>query len=130
MTTALGMVGLNGRENEKAAVLSGGEKQRLGVARAIYKHASVIFADEPTASLDEKNRELVKRLLLERTAKGCSVIIATHDIALAQAHAIKFSTSEVRCDAHSTQSIRPGLAAVIFKIDAEDVPAAKERPSG
>ena len=85
VTAALGMVGLDGRENEKAAILSGGEKQRLGVARAIYKRASVIFADEPTASLDEKNRMLVKRLLLERTERGCSVIIATHDLALAHA---------------------------------------------
>ena len=52
----LEIVGLQGREKDKALVLSGGEKQRLGIARAILKNASVIFADEPTASLDNSNR--------------------------------------------------------------------------
>ena len=55
----LEIVGLQGREKDKALVLSGGEKQRLGIARAILKNASVIFADEPTASLDNSNRQLV-----------------------------------------------------------------------
>ena len=45
----LEIVGLQGREKDKALVLSGGEKQRLGIARAILKNASVIFADEPIA---------------------------------------------------------------------------------
>lgn len=81
---ALRRVGLGGRANERAAVLSGGEKQRLGVARAIYKRADAIFADEPTASLDERNRQLVRDLLLERAHEGCCVIIATHDQALAR----------------------------------------------
>jgi len=85
VAAALSMVGLSRRGNETAAVLSGGGQQRRGVARAIYKRAGVIFADEPTASLDERNRTLVKNLLLERTERGCSVIIATHDLALAQA---------------------------------------------
>lgn len=84
INTALSKVGLSGREKEKAAVLSGGEKQRLGLARAIYKKASVLFADEPTASLDEQNRLLVRDLLLTRTESGTSVIIATHDLSLAK----------------------------------------------
>ena len=49
-------VGLAGRQAETASVLSGGEKQRAGVARALYKEASYVFADEPTASLDPDNR--------------------------------------------------------------------------
>lgn len=114
VTSALDMVGLSGRENENAAVLSGGEKQRLGVARAIYKRASVIFADEPTASLDEKNRALVKRLLLEMTKMGCSVIIATHDLVLAQAcsHVLDLGR---RHDAHASWNIEREHGAVIFK---------------
>ncbi|AWE43196.1 MULTISPECIES: ATP-binding cassette domain-containing protein [unclassified Actinobaculum] len=72
-------VGLDGRKDARAGVLSGGEKQRLGVARAMYKHADVIYADEPTASLDEDNRNLVSSLLRERANAGVLVIIATHD---------------------------------------------------
>lgn len=81
---ALSKVGLSGREKEKASVLSGGEKQRLGLARAIYKKASILFADEPTASLDERSRSLVRNLLLERAEAGAIVIIATHDLDLAK----------------------------------------------
>lgn len=72
-------VALDGRGKELALVLSGGEKQRLGVARAIYKNATIIYADEPTASLDAENRELVIDLLHERSKSGAIVILATHD---------------------------------------------------
>jgi len=77
-------VGLDARKEARAGVLSGGEKQRLGVARAMYKHADVIYADEPTASLDEDNRNLVTSLLRERADAGVLVIIATHDDRLVQ----------------------------------------------
>lgn len=79
----LSKVGLGGRGKSKAAVLSGGEKQRLGIARAIFKNASVIFADEPTASLDPDNAAKVISLLRERAQAGATVVIATHDPALA-----------------------------------------------
>lgn len=72
-------VGLEDRGQELASVLSGGEKQRLGVARAIYKKATIIYADEPTASLDAENRQLVVDLLRKRTEEGATVILATHD---------------------------------------------------
>lgn len=76
---ALRRTGLAGREGERAAHLSGGEKRRLAVARAIYKDAAVIFVDEPTASLDADNRQRVVELLVERARAGCTVIAATHD---------------------------------------------------
>ncbi|MGL4761662.1 MAG: ABC transporter ATP-binding protein [Sarcina sp.] len=72
-------VGLAGREKELAVVLSGGEKQRIGIARAIFKNATIIYADEPTASLDIKNRQLVMELLHECAKQGTIVVIATHD---------------------------------------------------
>lgn len=81
---ALNVVGLKGRENELAVVLSGGEKQRLGIARSIYKGASVIYADEPTASLDSENREKVVSLLKECARNGAIVFLATHDERLVQ----------------------------------------------
>lgn len=75
----LSHVGLANRFKDNAEVLSGGEKQRLGVARAIYKKSDIIFADEPTASLDLENRTIVVNLLKERASKGVMVIVATHD---------------------------------------------------
>ena len=82
----LATVGLAGRALDRVSVLSGGEKQRAGVARALYKKASYIFADEPTASLDADNRHTVTRLLAKAAADGACVVIATHDEELA-AHA-------------------------------------------
>ncbi|MBD3689197.1 ATP-binding cassette domain-containing protein [Nanchangia anserum] len=76
-------VGLADRVREKAAVLSGGEKQRLGIARALYRRASFIFADEPTASLDAANRQSVSDLLRRAADTGACVITATHDDGLA-----------------------------------------------
>ncbi|MFR0585913.1 ATP-binding cassette domain-containing protein [Lactobacillus porci] len=79
----LKMLGL-AQAHEKAAVLSGGEKRRLGLARLLYKGGRVIYADEPTASLDAANRQLVTDLLLKQAQAGALVFIATHDEALAK----------------------------------------------
>ena len=79
LDAALQRTGLRGRGGEIASHLSGGEKRRLAIARAIYKDATVILVDEPTASLDADNRRRVIELLAERTQAGCTVIVATHD---------------------------------------------------
>lgn len=79
---ALERVGLGGRSDHKVSTLSGGEKQRVGLARAMFRSANVILADEPTASLDLANRNLVTGFLLEEAARGATVVIATHDEAL------------------------------------------------
>ncbi|UTR16954.1 ATP-binding cassette domain-containing protein [Salipaludibacillus sp. LMS25] len=76
---ALKQTGLQGRESELAGRLSGGEKQRLALARAIYKDAEILFVDEPTASLDAKNRQMVIDLFVEFAARGRTVIVSTHD---------------------------------------------------
>lgn len=76
---ALRRVGLRRPESEPAAHLSGGEKQRLAAARALYREADVVFADELTASLDRDNRDRVTGLLEELADAGAAVVIATHD---------------------------------------------------
>lgn len=76
---SLDAVGLADRYQEKAAKLSGGEKQRVGIARALYKNSTYIFVDEPTASLDAANRQLVISLLQDAASDGATVIVATHD---------------------------------------------------
>ena len=60
---------------------------RIGLslsARSMYRKSSIIFADEPTASLDEENRALVESLLNEEAQRGALVIVSTHDMRLAQ----------------------------------------------
>ena len=81
---ALTRVGLSDRARDKARVLSGGEQRRIAIARAIYRQSSVIFADEPTASLDEENRSMVESLLAHEAERGALVIISTHDMKLAR----------------------------------------------
>lgn len=79
LARVLERTGLGGREGETASHLSGGEKQRLALARALYKEATAVFVDEPTASLDADNRSRVIGLLGELAAAGCTVVVATHD---------------------------------------------------
>lgn len=72
-------VGLAGVAEQKVAELSGGEQQRVAVARAILKPSCLVLADEPTGSLDLENRDLVLQFLLEMNAEGKTIIVVTHD---------------------------------------------------
>ena len=91
LQAALEETGLDGRDGEPAAHLSGGEKQRLSIARAIYKDARVIFVDEPTASLDDGNRAKVIDLFASRARQGCVVVVATHDAEMIDACDVRYS---------------------------------------
>lgn len=73
------------RANHKPNELSGGEKQRVAVARALINKPDVIFADEPSGSLDSKNKEELHNLFLDlKTRFGQTLVIVTHDPELAK----------------------------------------------
>jgi putative ABC transport system ATP-binding protein len=76
---ALERVGLAGREREKVSRLSGGEQQRVALARLMVKEPSLVLADEPTGALDHDNTAMVVKILREMSDSGCAVVIATHD---------------------------------------------------
>ena len=76
---ALVMVGLGDRREHTAAELSGGEQQRVAVARALAKRPTVVIADEPTAQLDSETAAGIMRLLRDVAAQGTAVLMATHD---------------------------------------------------
>lgn len=76
---ALNKVGLENYEKRKIYELSGGEQQRVAIARVILKPSKIILADEPTGSLDEKNRDQVISLLKYLNKEGKTVVIVTHD---------------------------------------------------
>ena len=80
----LDFLGLTDRADHKPAELSGGEKQRVAVARALVNRPQVILADEPSGSLDTQNREELHRLFFDlRRDLGQTFIIVTHDESLA-----------------------------------------------
>src|SRR3954468_4208867 len=76
---ALTRVGLRDRANHVPAQLSGGEQQRVCIARALINDPKIILADEPTGNLDAYNEELVLRLLRDFHAQGRTIIMVTHD---------------------------------------------------
>ena len=81
----LDFLGLAERASHKPAELSGGEKQRVAVARALINDPAVIFADEPSGSLDSKNKEELHQLFFDlRDKLGQTFVIVTHDEDLAQ----------------------------------------------
>ena len=76
---ALKKVGLEKEKNKKVYKLSGGEQQRVALARLMIKKCSVLLADEPTGSLDKKNSEIVMKILHDLNRQGKTVIVVTHD---------------------------------------------------
>ena len=81
----LEFMGLADRASHKPNELSGGEKQRVAVARALVNHPSVVFADEPSGSLDTKNKDELHQLFFDlRERFGQTFVIVTHDDGLAR----------------------------------------------
>jgi len=79
MSDALKRVGMQGKEKQKVYSLSGGEQQRIALARLMMKQCSLVLADEPTGSLDKENALHVMNILKFLSEMGKTVIIVTHD---------------------------------------------------
>jgi len=79
---ALDKVGLLGKERKYPLTLSGGEQQRVGIARAVVNKPPMILADEPTGNLDPALSAEIMQLFVQFQQVGVSVLIATHDISL------------------------------------------------
>ena len=79
---ALDKVGLLAREKSNPIQLSGGEQQRLAIARAVVNRPSILLADEPTANLDAESARRIVDIFVEFNQVGVTVLIATHDQAL------------------------------------------------
>jgi cell division transport system ATP-binding protein len=84
---ALDKVGLLGREKSNPIQLSGGEQQRLAIARAVVNRPALLIADEPTANLDAESADLIVEVLVGFNQVGVTVLIATHDQRLVQRYA-------------------------------------------
>ena len=78
----LSWVGLGDRMHAKPATLSGGEQQRIAIARAVVARPDLLIADEPTGNVDSEIGQRLIRLFAELNRLGTTVLIATHDRAL------------------------------------------------
>jgi putative ABC transport system ATP-binding protein len=83
----LDSVGLRGMAGKRPEELSGGEQQRVAVCLALVNDPPLILADEPTGNLDSANARLVTELLVSLAKQGKTVVVATHDVQLAEAFA-------------------------------------------
>ena len=81
---ALEMVGLADKSEQKVYQLSGGEQQRVALARVMIKKCDIVLADEPTGSLDKKNAKIVLELLRKIHEFHKTVLIVTHDLTIAE----------------------------------------------
>lgn len=81
---ALDRVGLKDRAHHLPSQLSGGEQQRVCVARALINCPKLLLADEPTGNLDEKNEQIVLDLFKQLHSQGTTIIVVTHDSLVAQ----------------------------------------------
>ena len=101
----LEMLGLADRADHKPTELSGGENQRVAVARALMNHPDVILADEPSGSLDSHNKEELHKLFFElRDKLGQTFVIVTHDEDLAKLtdRTIHLADGRVVANGHAT----------------------------
>lgn len=104
---ALSRVGLEDRASHKPSEMSGGQQQRVAIARAISTKPPIIMADEPTGNLDSKTGEHVMEILKGLNAEGTTVVLITHDMALAR-------------EANRTIRILDGMIVHDSKTDGED----------
>lgn len=84
MIKALELVGLDGFLKRKVYTLSGGEQQRVALAKIILKDPKIILADEPTGSLDPANRNYVLKILRMLNDNGKTIVVVTHDAEVAE----------------------------------------------
>lgn len=81
---ALDAVGLKDKINQKVYTLSGGEQQRVAIAKIIYKDVNIILADEPTGSVDGENKEKIMEIFDDLRKKDKTILIVTHDESVAK----------------------------------------------
>lgn len=87
-------VGLENKGYKFPHELSGGEQQRVVIARALLNEPDLILADEPTGNLDPETSEEIMKLLFDISKKGKAILMATHDFHLMQ----KFPTRTIKCE--------------------------------
>lgn len=117
----LEFLGLSDRASIRTRYLSGGEKQRCAIARALATHPPLILADEPTGNLDSHNSAKVIEILQRINATGCTVLVITHDpeVAAAARRVIRIEDGQLHEQSH----------ADLATVPVAEVPIATDTPA-
>lgn len=99
----LGLVGLDHKGNKMPNQLSGGEQQRVSIARALINKPAFILADEPTGNLDPETSKEIMTVLLAIAKEGTSVLMATHDISIME----QFPSRTIRVENQTVTELNP-----------------------
>ena len=112
VTELLSWVGLENCMNELPEALSGGEKQRIAIARAVINKPDLLLADEPTGNVDDAMAARILHLFLELNRLGTTLVIATHNQALVR----QFNKPQLHLSQGSVEVIRP-----VIDLEGENV---------
>lgn len=116
MEEALKSVDMDSKIDSFVYELSGGEQQRVALARLMYKKCSVIFADEPTGSLDKDNAIRVMKILSQLNREGKTILMVTHDLSL-----ISFGTIIVDLMNHTVIRPKDAMNSIYDEANTEDI---------
>jgi len=119
---ALQVTGMEGHAGRPLAALSGGEKQRVILARALAQHPRLLLLDEPTAHLDLKHRLAIYALLQRLQREGLTTLVVSHDLNLAAAHCgrlVLFRCGEVVADGPPRAVLRREVLREVYEVDLE-----------
>lgn len=108
---ALGMVGLDGRPQARPTQLSGGQRQRVAIARALVGSPAIVLADEPTGNLDQAAGQAILGLFRELHDMGVTIVVITHDHAIAARMERRIEMLDGRIVADRTQEVSPARLA-------------------
>jgi iron complex transport system ATP-binding protein len=119
---ALRLTGMEAFADRPFAALSGGEKQRVVLARALAQKPRVLLLDEPTAHLDPKHRLAIYALLERLHAEGLTTVVVSHDLNLAAAHCrrlVLFRRGRIVADGPPREVLRPDVLREVYEVDLE-----------
>ncbi|MEI6817292.1 MAG: ATP-binding cassette domain-containing protein [Bacteroidota bacterium] len=105
-----GMVGMQGKIAKMPHELSGGEQQKVAIARSLLNHPEIILADEPTGNLDPEISDDIMKLLFDISKTGCAVLMATHNYQLIE----KYPSRILKCENNRiTDSKQPMVNEIV-----------------